>query len=275
MTGPFVPVAMLNLIRAVLGIHHHRFNLSVKRSSAQWKGHRDGSHHGRSSTRGFREGAERHRKWLVLHARDWRDQNASCREHTTAGCDESDLRLRGWPPDSQQGICRLLRSLDRQAEDDGRATSGLAIGKRKATCPCTTAGGARHLRPARTLKREGLTWVQNAMYRRIDVPQQFRSANPAGPESAPGQGRRCGRHRLMTAVPSTAEEAARCWYGRRGGHAAYCANKSNWRRSQSMQIPPTIQPRRERTGRRITQRLATPALSDYVPGCRNTTTEPK
>src|SRR5258707_3198477 len=31
-TGPFVPVAMLNLIRAVLGIHHHRFNLSVKRS---------------------------------------------------------------------------------------------------------------------------------------------------------------------------------------------------------------------------------------------------
>src|SRR5260370_1679905 len=33
MTGPFVPVAMLNLIRAVLGIHHHRFNLSVKRSS--------------------------------------------------------------------------------------------------------------------------------------------------------------------------------------------------------------------------------------------------
>ena len=33
MTGPLVPVAMLNLIRAVLGIHHHRFNLSVKRSS--------------------------------------------------------------------------------------------------------------------------------------------------------------------------------------------------------------------------------------------------
>src|SRR5260370_8403134 len=32
MTGPFVPVATLNLIRAVLGIHHHRFNLSVKRS---------------------------------------------------------------------------------------------------------------------------------------------------------------------------------------------------------------------------------------------------
>jgi len=32
MTGPFVPVAMLNLIRALLGIHHHRFNLSVKRS---------------------------------------------------------------------------------------------------------------------------------------------------------------------------------------------------------------------------------------------------
>jgi hypothetical protein len=62
---------------------------------------------------------------------------------------------------------------------------------------------------------------------------------------------------------------------RRDGHAAYCANKSNWRRSQSMQIPTTIQPRRERTGRRITQRLATPALSDYVPGCRNTTTEPE
>src|SRR5258707_14104206 len=35
MTGPFVPVAMLNLIRAVLGIHHHRFNLSVKRSSGE------------------------------------------------------------------------------------------------------------------------------------------------------------------------------------------------------------------------------------------------
>jgi hypothetical protein len=33
MTGPFLPVAMLNLIRGVLGIHHHRFNLSVKRSS--------------------------------------------------------------------------------------------------------------------------------------------------------------------------------------------------------------------------------------------------
>jgi hypothetical protein len=32
MTGPFLPVAMLNLIRGVLGIHHHRFNLSVKRS---------------------------------------------------------------------------------------------------------------------------------------------------------------------------------------------------------------------------------------------------
>src|SRR6266852_4890270 len=32
MTGPFVPAEMLNLIRAVLGIHHHRFNLSVKRS---------------------------------------------------------------------------------------------------------------------------------------------------------------------------------------------------------------------------------------------------
>src|SRR5258708_5636521 len=33
MTGPLVPVGMLNLIRGVLGIHHHRFNLSVKRSS--------------------------------------------------------------------------------------------------------------------------------------------------------------------------------------------------------------------------------------------------
>src|SRR5882672_2842905 len=32
MTGPLVPVGMLNLIRGVLGIHHHRFNLSVKRS---------------------------------------------------------------------------------------------------------------------------------------------------------------------------------------------------------------------------------------------------
>src|SRR5260370_30335051 len=32
MTGPLVPVGMLNLIRVVLGIHHHRFNLSVKRS---------------------------------------------------------------------------------------------------------------------------------------------------------------------------------------------------------------------------------------------------
>jgi hypothetical protein len=35
MTGPFVPVAMLNLIRALLGIHLHRFNLSVKRSKAR------------------------------------------------------------------------------------------------------------------------------------------------------------------------------------------------------------------------------------------------
>ncbi|SRR5260370_1417669 len=33
MTGPLVPVGMLNLIRAVLGIRHHRFNLSVKRSN--------------------------------------------------------------------------------------------------------------------------------------------------------------------------------------------------------------------------------------------------
>src|SRR6266852_5674345 len=30
MTGPFVPVAMLNLIRVVLGIHNQRFNLFVK-----------------------------------------------------------------------------------------------------------------------------------------------------------------------------------------------------------------------------------------------------
>jgi hypothetical protein len=30
MTGPFVPVGILNLIRAVLGIPHHRFNLFVK-----------------------------------------------------------------------------------------------------------------------------------------------------------------------------------------------------------------------------------------------------
>ena len=36
MTGPLVPVGMLNLIRRVLGIHHHRFNLSVKRSSPRF-----------------------------------------------------------------------------------------------------------------------------------------------------------------------------------------------------------------------------------------------
>jgi len=34
MTGPFVPVGILNPIRAVVGIHHQRFNLFVKRSSA-------------------------------------------------------------------------------------------------------------------------------------------------------------------------------------------------------------------------------------------------
>ncbi len=34
MTGPFVPVGILNPIRAVVGIPHHRFNLFVKRSSA-------------------------------------------------------------------------------------------------------------------------------------------------------------------------------------------------------------------------------------------------
>ena len=33
MTGPFVPVGILNPIRAVVGIHNHRFNLFVKRSS--------------------------------------------------------------------------------------------------------------------------------------------------------------------------------------------------------------------------------------------------
>jgi hypothetical protein len=33
MTGPFVPVGILNLIRAVVGIPHHRFNLFVKCSS--------------------------------------------------------------------------------------------------------------------------------------------------------------------------------------------------------------------------------------------------
>jgi hypothetical protein len=32
-TGPFVPVGILNLIRAVVGIPHHRFNLFVKCSS--------------------------------------------------------------------------------------------------------------------------------------------------------------------------------------------------------------------------------------------------
>jgi hypothetical protein len=30
MTGPFVPVGMLNPIRAVVGIHNQRFNLFVK-----------------------------------------------------------------------------------------------------------------------------------------------------------------------------------------------------------------------------------------------------
>jgi transposase len=30
MTGPLVPVGILNLIRAFVGIPHHRFNLSVK-----------------------------------------------------------------------------------------------------------------------------------------------------------------------------------------------------------------------------------------------------
>ena len=33
MTGPFVPVGILNPIRAVVGIPHHRFNLFVKCSS--------------------------------------------------------------------------------------------------------------------------------------------------------------------------------------------------------------------------------------------------
>jgi hypothetical protein len=33
MTGLPVPVGTLNLIRAVLGIHHHRFDLFVKCSS--------------------------------------------------------------------------------------------------------------------------------------------------------------------------------------------------------------------------------------------------
>jgi hypothetical protein len=35
MTGLLVPVGILNPIRAVLGIHHHRFNLFVKRSSGR------------------------------------------------------------------------------------------------------------------------------------------------------------------------------------------------------------------------------------------------
>ena len=33
MTGPFVPVGILNPIRAVMGIHNQRFNLFVKCSS--------------------------------------------------------------------------------------------------------------------------------------------------------------------------------------------------------------------------------------------------
>ena len=33
MTGPFVPVRILNPIRAVVGIPHHRFNLFAKCSS--------------------------------------------------------------------------------------------------------------------------------------------------------------------------------------------------------------------------------------------------
>jgi ParB family transcriptional regulator, chromosome partitioning protein len=36
MTGPFVPVGILNPIRAVVGIPHHRFNLFVKCSSRQY-----------------------------------------------------------------------------------------------------------------------------------------------------------------------------------------------------------------------------------------------
>jgi len=35
MTGPFVPVGILNPIRAVVGIPHHRFNLFVKCSSPE------------------------------------------------------------------------------------------------------------------------------------------------------------------------------------------------------------------------------------------------
>jgi hypothetical protein len=37
MTGPFVPVGILNPIRAVVGIPRHRFNLSVKCSRARRK----------------------------------------------------------------------------------------------------------------------------------------------------------------------------------------------------------------------------------------------
>jgi hypothetical protein len=37
MTGPFVPVGILNPIRAVVGIPHHRFNLFVECSSAVLK----------------------------------------------------------------------------------------------------------------------------------------------------------------------------------------------------------------------------------------------
>jgi hypothetical protein len=40
------------------------------------------------------------------------------------------------------------------------------------------------------------------------------------------QGRRCRLHRLMDSVPSTAAGAARPWYGRRGGDAAYSLGPS-------------------------------------------------
>jgi hypothetical protein len=75
MTGPFVPVGILNLIRAVVGIPHHRFNLFVKCSSprargapprglhrsAEWRGDKlsDGGH-GADPNRQVRSDAPEH-----------------------------------------------------------------------------------------------------------------------------------------------------------------------------------------------------------------------
>src|SRR3981189_1679882 len=81
----------------------------------------------------------------------------------------------------------------------------------------------------------------------------------------------------MTAVPSTAEEAARCWNGRRGGDAAYCPKNSSWRRSQPPRFPP-MNPRSHRAllskmaeagdarlGKRATGRVVFDQLHQTIP----------